>query len=330
LLQRFPRCKVIENSQYDQSLLIDQILSFVPEIGGHRNRLRSVYIELTKNRVFDNLCGRFRDKDLHLIGYEGPHMVAVSEKLLSTLYQQSLLDQCSVVCVEKKVARDLDEGTASFEVRGRAIPLVQFHTSTIGEIGDDQVWSGQFKKIGEPHIPFKGPECYRIIRFNFDDFSIIVRVEPQILGRHNLLRNANSIYRVVRGEIEQVGVFNLNIFSDAVMKNFERLSHGAFDVAKALEISCRRLSLLDQLARVYIDAPSSLPFQEEKEQEHEQRVDSGQYSAVRVDVGSVRDRGIEIVEQVIKRHSVRQVVNRLLYEKSKMVMPGPATTSVGT
>jgi len=249
-VQRYPMCRIIENCQYAQSSLIERILDLSPEIRTRRHTLRSVYIEMTKNRDLDNRNGRTRDGKYHLLGYEGPHMIALADRLMRMLFRKNWMPGLTISCIGRHVRRTmpLDEGTARFEFCHPQLPRVQFHTSTIGEIGDRVATPKQRILAGDP-------ERYRIVRLNFAEFSIIVRMEPQEAEPGTLTRNLNSIYRLADGKLHGIAEFSLNIFRDAVHRNLADLASSTFDVNRSLVISREKLQLLERAADLFATSP---------------------------------------------------------------------------
>ena len=250
-LQRYPTCRILENCQYAQSSLIERILELIPEIRQRGHALRGVYIEMTKNRDLDNRNGRTRDRKYHLLGYEGPHMIALADELMRVLFQKNWTFGSTIRCIGKDVRHTmaLDEGTARFEICHPQLPRVQFHTTTTGDIGDPIATRKRAILAGDP-------ERYRIMRLDFGEFSIIVRMEPQESEPGTLTRNLNSIYRLADGKLEKVAEFNLNVFHDAVHRNLAELASSTFDINRSLASSRKRLRLLERAADLFAMAPN--------------------------------------------------------------------------
>jgi hypothetical protein len=280
---RYPKARILESGQYEQSSLIDRIMAQVPEVTERRKVLRSIYVEFTKNRIQDNHLGRARDPDYSLLGYEGPHLIAVAETLVRKLFGQTFLDGDAIVtCIDKNVpyADDADEGTAVFEIRHRDLPPIRLHTSMVGEVGEDALMPRRYTQVRRKWIPVRDRERYRILSLAFDDAILIVRFEPHKIGE-GLLRNVQVIHRLKQKHNQKLAVLDFNLFADAVAANLRNLDATNFDTPGSLRHSQRKLQFLDRLASLYREAsPRVTSFEEGR---HEWRVDTHIEAEITID-----------------------------------------------
>src|SRR5262249_53860978 len=161
-------CRLIENCQYEQSTVVERVLALAPEILDRRQEIRRIYVEFTKNRLQDNRLGRFRDRDHGILGYEGPHLIALGDAFVRRLFGVSLLNDANGVdCTDKNVPNpsEPDESSARFRVETTGAPPLELYTSMIGEIGDNSVMPRRYAEIRRRWIFLRDRERYRIIRF---------------------------------------------------------------------------------------------------------------------------------------------------------------------
>ena len=69
--------KIVINESYYNSTLLDEVAK---DIASRNANIRSIHVELSKNRLEDLEAGRFFDNDLEAIGIEVPHMLAILDR----------------------------------------------------------------------------------------------------------------------------------------------------------------------------------------------------------------------------------------------------------
>lgn len=78
VLEQYAEQGMAEIAYFNESYYSsDAILEIIDKVRGKKERITSIAIELSKNRLSDNDSGRFFDFALGVVGIEMPHMVAI-------------------------------------------------------------------------------------------------------------------------------------------------------------------------------------------------------------------------------------------------------------
>jgi hypothetical protein len=91
------KLKIVVNESYYQSSLIQEVIK---DIEARHENIRSIHIELSKNRLEDLQTGRFFDNNLESIGLEVPHMLAILD-----MFGVSLPRSCKPSLIVDKLMR---------------------------------------------------------------------------------------------------------------------------------------------------------------------------------------------------------------------------------
>ncbi|OLP17969.1 hypothetical protein BST81_13035 [Leptolyngbya sp. 'hensonii'] len=126
--------KIVVNENYASS----KITGIVQEIAFRKLGLRpsKIVVEFTKNRQLDSIGGRFIDYDLGVLGYEGPHMLAIVAQLGEELQIDQIIDSRIIEpstplhCQGETCARN--QGSAFVRCRSKTGVEVELYTCMAG------------------------------------------------------------------------------------------------------------------------------------------------------------------------------------------------------
>ncbi len=157
-----------------------------------------------------------------------------------------------------------DEGSGHFGLQASGLPSIELYTSTIGEIGDPLLFDPTGRNRSQKSILMRDPDCYRIMRFDFDNGdTLAARFEPQKIPSGTLLRNVHTAFRMNGRKLEKIESLHFHLFEEAVKANLLYLSSPQFSTEKVLEASRRKLELLRQLSDRNTEAKSKEVLQDE-------------------------------------------------------------------
>ncbi len=245
-LKKYPLSRVVENSQYFETSVVDQFLEVVCAHTQTALEVREIYAEFTKNRVWDNVKGRFRDFALGPLGYEGPHLLALTESVLRKIghpkgYPKSSAISCQVWATSGEAS---DEGSLGFHVRAPKLPSIGLYTSTVGKIGRAIELS-----LGKSDIKVASSERFRVLCLRLaSNAEFVLKLEPQINSQGDLIRNQHQIFRALAHGYEKIASLETDIFADSLSRNIAVLSSG-HNARESLQASMRRLRFLTALHR---------------------------------------------------------------------------------
>ena len=135
-LTRTFRGRVVVNEQYVSSGVVKALLAKAAEL---RMVVDRVVIESTKHRGADFIGGRFWDKTLGALGYEGSHLLAMAEELGHPIDFSRVLDLdmdgIELPTVSQETQTATQQGGACIQYVSHADCTVDLYTSTSGIVG---------------------------------------------------------------------------------------------------------------------------------------------------------------------------------------------------
>lgn len=201
LSQKYPEARLSIQDTYGFSPVVDLLMAILKNQEPN-GQLIEIAIEMSKNRKFDEMNGRFIDEDWGVAGYEGFHLVSLQSRLRESFNQKTLKTKLITSC----------DGTLSLRPE-----LSLRHYSLVAR-----------QIIESQTIPLKSEFRFRLIKGRFDSgLQFELAFEPKFTAHENLYKNQHAITWCQPGDTPQTAWFVGNHFSAALHKQIHtlRLQH---------------------------------------------------------------------------------------------------------
>lgn len=208
LLPNYPEAKIVVNSPYKFSkpilLAVDYINNYFK-----CNKLINIEIEFTKNRIFDELQGRFIDKNVGALGYEWFHVLTILKHFLS---KDQFEEYISCHCSNSEYLLGMDDSGYLHSVEEKTsiekYPSINLYSSVSGDIRYPKREHFNEMKSDKPLLEKKilfGEEIrYRIINLYFESAEITIMFEPQ----YTMLRNKHIVIIKSKENMKKIEVIS--------------------------------------------------------------------------------------------------------------------------
>ena len=195
-LREEPSIKIYVNSPYRYAFSLLKLLKFTEKFLSKGKKLRSINIEFSKNRTFDECNGRFVDPQ-GAIGYEFFHIL----EILSMILSQKSID----VPFFQRCLKDCKINKDYFDIKLRSDDIdIRLSSSMNGNIFLNN--NDYISKYGIPFFPMSKHMRYRIVEVVFDSQEkLVILFDPlhinalyyndiHFLMKYN--REGKSVYHV--------------------------------------------------------------------------------------------------------------------------------------